>query len=102
MTAQTMPESLDDALATLDSLMPTATKQYLLSLDEADLEREHWGLGLAVRNVLGLWRDDAPLTRWFEGRGLVHVSDMTSTILRAYWRRLHGLKPEAEPEAGVP
>lgn len=99
MTAQTMPESLSDALATLDSLMPTATRQYLLSLDEADLEREHWGLGLAVRNVLGLWRDDAPLTRWFEGRGLVQVGDMTSAILRAYWRRLHGL--DAEPEPGV-
>jgi hypothetical protein len=97
MTAHALPESLADAIATLDSLMPAATKQYLLSLDEADLEREHWGLGLAVRNVLGLWRDDAPLTRWFEGRGLSHVGDMTNAVLRAYWRRLHGLAAEPEP-----
>lgn len=98
MTASATPESFADALATLDSLMPTATKQYLLSLDESDLEREHWGLGLAVRNVLGLWREDAPLTRWFERRGFAQTGDMSSAILRAYWRRLHGLEPEPEPQ----
>lgn len=97
MTASTLPANVSDAVAALDALMPVATKQYLLSLDEAGLEREHWGLGLAVRNVLGLWRDDAPLTRWFEARGFVHPAEMNSTVLRAYWRHLHGLPPEPEP-----
>ena len=98
MTAPATPESFADALETLDSLMPTATKQYLLSLDETDLEREHWGLGVAVRNVLGLWREDAPLTRWFEHRGFAQTGDMSTAILRAYWRRLRGLEPEPEPQ----
>jgi hypothetical protein len=91
------PETFADAVVALDSLVPAATKQYLLALDETGLEREHWGLGLAVRNVLGLWRDDAPLTRWFGSRGFVQPDDMSSAILRAYWRRLRGLAPEPEP-----
>jgi hypothetical protein len=97
MNGPASPETFADAIAALDALIPAATKQYLLALDESGLEREHWGLGLAVRNVLGLWRDDAPLTRWFESRGFVQADDMSSEILRAYWRRLHKLEPEPEP-----
>ena len=97
MTAQSWPATFADALDTLDDLIPAATKQYLRALDEPGLDREHWGLGLAIRNVLGLWRDDAPLTRWFTARGFVQGDDMASEILRAYWRRLHGLDPEPEP-----
>ena len=97
MTAQSWPATFADALETLDNLIPAATKQYLRALDEPGLDREHWGLGLAIRNVLGLWRDDAPLTQWFASRGFVHGDDMASEILRAYWRRLHGLDPAPEP-----
>jgi hypothetical protein len=59
-------------------VIPAATKQYLRALDEGGLDREHWGLGLAIRNVLGLWRDEAPLTRWFTERGFAHGDDMAS------------------------
>ena len=97
MTAQSWPATFADALTTLDTVIPAATKQYLRALDENGLDREHWGLGLAIRNVLGLWRDDAPLTRWFTARGFDHGDDMASEVLRAYWRRLHGLDPEPEP-----
>lgn len=97
MTAQSWPATFADALTALDTVIPAATKQYLRALDEIGLDREHWGLGLAIRNVLGLWRDDAPLTRWFTARGFVHGDDMASEVLRAYWRRLHGLDPEPEP-----
>ena len=91
------PTSFADAVEALDALIPTATKQYLRSLDETGLDREHWGLGVAVRNVLGLSRDDGPLTRWFEERGVVQADEMSTAILRAYWRRLHGLPLEIEP-----
>jgi hypothetical protein len=97
MTSQNWPATLVDALDTLDNVIPAATKQYLRALDEAGLDREQWGLGLAIRNVLGLWRDEAPLTRWFLERGFVQGDDVAGVILRAYWRRLHGLDPEPEP-----
>ena len=97
MTGQSWPATFADALNTLDTLVPAATKQYLLALDENGLDREHWGLGLAIRNVLGLWREDAPLTRWFTERGFVQGDDMASEVLRAYWRRLRGLEPGPEP-----
>ena len=97
MTAPSWPATFADALDSLDNLIPTATKQYLGALDESGLDREHWGLGLAIRNVLGLWREDAPLTRWFTARGFAQSDDMASEVLRAYWRRLRGLEPDPEP-----
>jgi hypothetical protein len=97
MTASSSPATFADALDSLDNLIPTATKQYLSALDESGLDREHWGLGLAIRNVMGLWREDAPLTRWFTARGFSQGDDMASELLRAYWRRLRGLQPAPEP-----
>lgn len=97
MMTQSWPATFADALDSLDTLIPTATKQYLGALDEDGLDREHWGLGLAIRNVLGLWREDAPLTRWFVERGYVKGDEMACEILRAYWRRLRGLPAEPEP-----
>jgi hypothetical protein len=97
MTAPSWPATFADALDSLDELIPAATKQYLRSLAETDLDREHWGLGLAIRNVLGLWREDAPLTQWFAARGFAQSDDMSIEVLRAYWRRLHGLEVGPEP-----
>lgn len=102
MNAPVSPTTFAEALDALDKLVPTATKQYLSGLDEAGLHREHWGLGIAIRNVLGLWRDDSALAGWFSERGLSRTDDMSSEILRAYWRRLRGLAPEREPQPAVP
>jgi len=97
MTPPGWPATFADALDSLDNLIPTATKQYLHSLAESDLDREHWGLGLAIRNELELWREDAPLTQWFVARGFDKGEEMSIELVRAYWRRLHGLKPAPEP-----
>lgn len=97
MTISPAPETLAAALDALDALVPTATKQYLHALDEAGLRREFWGLGIAVRNVLGLWREDSRLAGWFQVRGIVRPDEMSDEILCAYWRRLHGLEPNGSP-----
>lgn len=101
MTAPGWPATFADALDSLDALIPTATKQYMHSLAETELDREHWGLGLAIRNELGLCRPDAPLTQWFVARGFAQSEEMSIEVLRAYWRRLHGLAPSPEPLRGM-
>jgi hypothetical protein len=53
MTAPSWPATFADAVNSLDQLIPTATKQYLSSLAESDLDRAHWGLGLAIRTCWG-------------------------------------------------
>jgi uncharacterized protein DUF6794 len=97
MTVPGRPATFADALDSLDDLIPTATKQYLHGLAESDLDREHWALGLAIRNVLELWREDSPLTQWFAARGFAYAEEMSIELLRAYWRRLHGLEVAPEP-----
>jgi len=101
MTTPGWPATFADALDSLDSLIPTATKQYLYSLAESDLDREHWALGMAIRNVLELWREDSPLTQWFAARGFAQGDEMSIELLRAYWRRLHGLDVGPEPSRGT-
>ena len=101
MTAPGWPATFADAVDSLDNLIPTATKQYLYGLAESDLDREHWGLGLAIRNVLELWREDSPLTQWFAARGFAEGDEMSIELLRAYWRRLHGLEVGPEPSRRV-
>lgn len=103
MTAPGWPATFADALDSLDNLIPTATKQYLFGLAESELDREHWALGLAIRNVLELWREDSPLARWFAVRGFADGDEMSIELLHAYWRRLHGLDVGPEPgrEAGT-
>jgi hypothetical protein len=100
MTASGWPATFADALESLDNLIPTATKQYLYGLAESDLDREHWALGLAIRNVLELWREDGPLTQWFAARGFTNGDEMSIELLRAYWRRLHSLPVLPEPSRG--
>jgi hypothetical protein len=97
MTAPSWPATFADALDSLDDLIPTATKQYLSALDESGLDREHWGLGSAIQNVLGLSNGDSPLTRWFAARGFAQPHEMAIEVLHAYWRRLRGLQPAPEP-----
>jgi len=102
MSISASPETLAGALDALDTLIPTATKQYLHALDEAALRREFWGLGIAIRNVLGLCRDDSALAHWFRDRGFVRADEMSDEILCAYWRRLRGFEPERGVDRGVP
>lgn len=97
MTRSTSREAFAEALDALECIIPAATKQYLRALDESGLQREQWGLRIAIRNVLGLGRDDSALARWFAARGVVTPEAMSDEILRAYWRRLRGLDPEREP-----
>ena len=84
------PVSLEEAVHFLDQELSEANKQRI-----RDYEREeyvgalHMGLGMWLRNNLGLWWN-CPLTRYFNDRGVAHADNMSGAILDAYWRHLNG------------
>ena len=61
-----------------------------LKLDEDDaIGVSHQGLGQAIRNDWGLWKG-SDLKTYLETLGLTHPDDMSSVILRSYYRIKNG------------
>ena len=89
------PATLEEAIEAIDRLLPEETKAQLLLRSEQTLYREHWGLGHWIRNTLGLWNSETPLTAWFGARGYLDADSMSGELLRDYWRHLHGLPPRS-------
>jgi len=46
------------------------------------------GLGMWMRNNWGLW-GDSRLADWFAEKGIDHPDDMSTIILKSFWRRLN-------------
>jgi len=77
----TVPAAVEFCLKRL----PVRTLEVLLH-PEADVCDHHFGLGMWIRNNLGLWRGNAPL---MEAIGACHPDDASEPIIRALVAYLH-------------
>jgi hypothetical protein len=59
----------------------------------------HFGSGMAMRNIWGLWIKEQPLTQWFRSHGIWHADDMCALIYKAYWCSLHDKRFDIDKEA---
>lgn len=82
------PQTLEEALDTLDRAAPWALLRDMHTSDETIADELHDGLGRWIRNEWGLF-DDAALYRDLERRGLKSPEDMSGVILHSWWRRMH-------------
>lgn len=85
-----VPANLEEALAQLKSeLTPQQLgRVYATPLDRlSDIQRD---LGASLRDDWELWQDNS-LTQDLKRRGCRHPNDMSSYVLGAFWRQLHGL-----------
>lgn len=57
------PRSIDEAARRVLESLGRGQREELRAMEREDLADAHFGLGLAVRNELGLWRSDCPLTK---------------------------------------
>ena len=53
-------------------------------------------LGMLLRNNCSLWKNDIPLVKWFNERGITHADDMSPIILTSIWRRVRGADLDLE------
>lgn len=98
-----IPKDIDEAVDSLDVIISSEDKRYIvdsLSLD-AFRARCHFGLGMWMRNNWGLW-GGSRLKRYFLDilhRNVVHPDDMSDIILKAYYKKkIQGLDYSVEDD----
>lgn len=79
------PKTLTEAVDLLIKLIPPDSKQKLATLNESDLEKEHMGLGLWVRNNFSLWKDNQDLIKSCEA---IDADSASAVIIKTAWSKL--------------
>ncbi len=83
------PQNLDEAIQQLDILFHDTIKHQIHEMTEDDfLANTHFSTGMWIRNNWGLWRG-GKLATYFHELEIYHPDDMSSIILRCYYRHLH-------------
>jgi|SRR5690554_407441 len=95
-----IPRNLNDAVSELDKYINDSIKIAIRQMSEEDfLNESHFGRGQAIRNDWGLWHKSR-LKRYFKRKGIFHADDMSSIILKSYYRKINnqeiGLKEQVK------
>jgi hypothetical protein len=85
------PRTIDEAVRLLLALVPDPEQAKIAAMPENDLIRLHFGLGMWIRNNLGLWQANSPL---LEATGETDPDDASGVIIRAFWQRLRDDLPK--------
>jgi hypothetical protein len=110
----TIPQSFDDAVATLLDRIGPAKRKWLQSISGPDLSERTWYLACWIRNEFGLWGGKSPLLHQTinvtgdEDKDLAagfdnpHPDDLSAAIIRAAWEKLRMEQAEGSnlPESG--
>lgn len=82
-----IPRNLNEAIYEIDKKVSDSTKNSIKQMSENDFATEsHFGTGKGIRNDWNLWRKSR-LARYFNKKGIYHPDDMSSIILRSYYRK---------------
>jgi hypothetical protein len=84
-----IPTDLEDCFLELKKMLPEKTVTEMKSGPEKDMIKYHFGLGTWMRNNWGLWAGSR-LRDYLHKLGLRHPDDMSSVILKSFWRHLNG------------
>lgn len=80
-------------------MLSSKVRERLRGFTEADWERQHFRLGLLLRNNWRLWSHDSPLGNYFcKNFGLHSADSLSHLILLTYGRYLNGQALELSRE----
>lgn len=82
------PKNLTECFEQLNTKISPNEIIELVNQPENKLYMYHHGLGRRIRNEWGLW-GDSKLKLWFFSKGVWHPDDMSSIIIKSYWRLLN-------------
>jgi hypothetical protein len=88
--ADELPATVEAAVQYLRDKLSKEDLARLAAMTEDDLIGLHFGLGLYVRNQLGLWGGNKSL---LEATGAWHPDDASGVIINALWRHVRGSEP---------
>lgn len=85
------PETVDQAVGVLLGLLPEGEKAKIAAMSQDDLVALHLGLGIWIRNNLGLWSENRAL---LESARAQNPDDASAVIIEALWQRLREETPK--------
>ena len=95
MNQKQFPATIDEAVGVVIATLSDDDKARIASMAEPDLAGLHVGLGVWIRNNLGLWRGNDKLMDCIgEGDSSMHPDDASMVIIGAMWERLREMVPK--------
>ena len=85
-----LPESVDAAVRLLMAVVPDEERARIAALRRTDLVQLHFGLGMWIRNNLGLWEGNR---RLLDACGRSTPDDASTFLIEAFWQHLRNLEP---------
>lgn len=87
-----IPKNLYDAFQQLDTILePDYKKRFIVEDEEIAVSKEHFGLGVGLRNSWRLWGSSRLQRSIFSEYGIKHPDRQSTFILTLYHRRLRGV-----------
>lgn len=81
-----MPETVNEAVERLMTVLEDEEKSEIRSMTEDDLIDLHFSLGMAIRNAFDL---HVPWSKLLASCGVAHPDDASGMIINKLWTRLN-------------
>ena len=95
MEAKMWPKTIDEAVGVLLATVSDVDQDRIADMAESELIGLHFGLGMWIRNNLGLWQGNQALMQAIrQDTPQIHPDDVSMVIIKALWRRLRELAPK--------
>ena len=95
MNQKQWPATIDEAAGVVIAALPEAEAAKIAGMPESELIHLHFGLGMWIRNNLGLWQgNDALMQALREREPGIHPDDASMLIIEQVWRRLREMTPK--------
>ena len=86
-----LPKTVEEAVRLLLGLVPQSEQARISALHDDDLINLHFGLGMWIRDNLGIWQGNAAL---LDATGESDADNASDVILRAFWLALRADLPK--------
>jgi hypothetical protein len=95
MKQKEWPGTVDEAAGVVLATLSDEDKNQIAGMAEGDLIGLHFGLGMWIRNNLGLWQGNQALMQSIRQHTPdIHPDDVSMVIIEAVWKRLRELAPK--------
>ena len=95
MTTKSLPTTLDEAVGVILAMLDDKDLSEIAQMPFDDLIDLHFGLGMWIRNNLGLWKADSALMKAIQAQTPgISPDDASMIIIKALWHRLQETKPK--------
>ena len=95
MDEKQFSETLDEAVGVAIAALSDEEKARMVAMAQSELIGLHFGLGMWIRNHLGLWKgNDELMLAIGQGNESIAPDDASMVIIEAVWERLREMLPK--------